>query len=264
MEVVDRPATAPAGPAAPILDDVIRLESVSFRYRVPSERFTTFKEYAIRRIQGRVNMRDFWALREIDLAVGRGEVLGIVGRNGAGKSTLLRLVAGVVLPSTGRVWLKGWPVSPLLEIGAGFHPDLTGRENVYLNGTLLGHTKKEVDDRFGSIVDFSGLHEVIDAPLRTYSSGMMARLGFSVATAWDPTVLLIDEVLAVGDEAFRKKCEARIEEFRRRLVTVLLVSHQLPQVKEICTRALWLDAGVIRAIGDPAEVVDTYAASAAG
>ncbi len=263
MEVVDRQASTPAGPAAPILDDVIRLESVSFRYRVPSERFTTFKEYAIRRVQGRVNMRDFWALRDIELSVARGEVLGIVGRNGAGKSTLLRLVSGVILPSVGRLRVKGWPVSPMLEIGAGFHPDLTGRENVYLNGTLLGHSKKEVEQRFASILDFSELHEVIDAPLRTYSSGMMARLGFSVATAWDPTVLLIDEVLAVGDEAFRRKCEARIEDFRRRLVTVLLVSHQLSQVKQICTRALWLDVGIVRAVGDPATVVDHYAAAAA-
>lgn len=252
--LVPRPASA----------DAVRIASVSFRYRRHNERFTTLKEYAIRRLQGRVRVSEVWAVRDIDLSVRRGEVFGIVGRNGAGKSTLLRLVAGVLRPTTGRVVVHGWPVSPLLEIGAGFHPDLTGRENVYLNATLLGHSKREVDARYQSIVDFAELGGVMDEPLRSYSSGMSARLGFAVATAWDPNVLLVDEVLAVGDEAFQKKCEARIEEFRRRSATVLLVSHQLAEVVAICSRAAWLDGGRIRAIGHPETVVKAYCEAVGG
>ena len=244
--------------------DVVRMTGVSFRYRRQNERLTSLKEYAIRRLQGRIRVREVWAVRDIDLSVHQGEVFGIVGRNGAGKSTLLRLAAGVLRPTSGRVVVHGWPVSPLLEIGAGFHPDLTGRENVYLNATLLGHSKREVDARYDSIVDFAELAGVMDEPLRTYSSGMMARLGFSVATAWEPNVLLVDEVLAVGDEAFYKKCHARIEEFRQRSATVLLVSHQLAQVITICSRVAWLDEGMVRAVGDPEAVVMKYVEAASG
>jgi ABC-type polysaccharide/polyol phosphate transport system ATPase subunit len=261
MEAVDSAELeireAPLPTAVPEAD-VVRMTGVSFRYRRQNERLTSLKEYAIRRLQGRVQVREIWAVRDIDLSVRRGEVFGIIGRNGAGKSTLLRLIAGVLRPSSGRVVVHGWPLSPLLEIGAGFHPDLTGRENVYLNGTLLGHSKREVAERYESIVDFAELAGVMDEPLRTYSSGMMARLGFSVATAWEPKVLLVDEVLAVGDEAFQKKCQARIEEFRRRSATVLLVSHQLAEVVAICSRAALVDGGRIRAIGDPQTVVKAY------
>src|SRR5437867_4289405 len=254
---------APLREPAPTTD-AIRMTGVSFHYRHQNERLTSLKEYAIRRLQGRVRVRDVWAVRNIDLNVRRGEVFGIVGRNGAGKSTLLRLVAGVLRPTSGRVVVRGWPVSPLLEIGAGFHPDLTGRENVYLNATLLGHSKREVDRRYESIVDFAELAQVMDEPLRSYSSGMTARLGFSVATAWEPNVLLVDEVLAVGDQAFQKKCEARIEAFRRRRATVLLVSHQWSQVLAISSRVAWIDEGRIRAIGDAQEVVTQYAEAAGG
>jgi ABC-type polysaccharide/polyol phosphate transport system ATPase subunit len=244
--------------------DAVLLENVSFRYRRHHDRISSFKEYAIRRLQGRVHFTDVMAVRDIDVAVRQGEVFGIVGRNGAGKSTLLRLAAGVLRPTTGRVVVHGWPVSPLLEIGAGFHPDLTGRENVYLNATLLGHSKREVDEQYRSIVEFAELADVMDDPLRTYSSGMVMRLGFSVATAWDPNVLLVDEVLAVGDEAFQKKCLQRIEKFRRQNATVVLVSHQLAQVIEICSRVAWLDGGTIQAIGDPRQVVLEYVKAANG
>src|SRR5438034_119727 len=243
---------------------VVRIERASFRYRHQHERFSSFKEYAIRRLQGRVRVSDVWAVRDIDITVRQGEVFGIIGRNGAGKSTLLRLVAGVLRPTSGRVVVHGWPVSPLLEIGAGFHPDLTGRENVYLNATLLGHPKRDVDERYESIVDFAELGEVMDDPLRTYSSGMIVRLGFSVATAWDAKVLLVDEVLAVGDEAFQKKCWARIQGFRQQLATVVLVSHQLSYVLATCSRAAWLDRGVVRALGEPNAVVNAYRDAAAG
>src|SRR5438067_1687987 len=249
-------ATHPSGH-----EEVIHMDAVSFRYRV-TDRYTTFKEYVIRRLQRRVRSHEFWALRDIDISIGRGEVIGLIGRNGAGKSTLLRLIAGVLLPTSGRVVVRSWPVSPMLELGAGFHPDLTGRENVYLNGTLIGRTKREIDERVDWIISFSELNDVIEMPLRTYSSGMQARLGFAVATAWHPKVLLVDEVLAVGDEAFRKKCEERIQQFRAELATVVLVSHQLTQIREICTRAVWLDAGRIRAMGDPDDVVAAYEATA--
>lgn len=238
--------------------EVVRIQNASFRYRHHNERFTSLKEYAIRRLQGRVRVSDVWAVREVELSIRQGEVFGIVGRNGAGKSTLLRLIAGVLRPTSGRVVVHGWPVSPLLEIGAGFHPDLTGRENVYLNATLLGHSKRDVDERYESIVEFAELGEVMDDALRTYSSGMVVRLGFSVATEWDPNVLLVDEILAVGDEAFQRKCWLRIEKFRRQLATVVLVSHQLSHVLATCSRAAWLDGGSVRAIGDPTAVVEEY------
>jgi ABC-type polysaccharide/polyol phosphate transport system ATPase subunit len=246
-----------------LVGDVARMEKVSFRYRHHHERPGSFKEYVIRRLQGRVRVTDVWAIRELDLQIRQGEVFGIIGRNGAGKSTLLRLIAGVLRPTSGRVVVHGWPVSPLLEIGAGFHPDLTGRENVYLNATLLGHPKRDVDERYESIVDFAELGDVMDEPLRTYSSGMVVRLGFSVATAWDARLLLVDEVLAVGDYAFQKKCWERIAQFRRQLATVVLVSHEMSYVLATCSRVVWLDGGSIRAIGDPHVVVKEYSAATA-
>jgi ABC-2 type transport system ATP-binding protein len=224
---------------------------------VPHERISSLKEYAIRRLTRRIVVEDFWALREVSLSVQVGEVFGIVGRNGAGKSTLLRVIARVLRPTRGRIRTIG-RVAPLLEVGAGFHPELTGRENVYLNATLLGHTRREVDERFHSIVQFSELEEFIDAPLRTYSSGMWARLGFAVATAWHPDILLMDEVLSVGDEAFQKKCQTRIKTFRDAGATVLLVSHSLELIQGLCTRALWLDRGAVVAAGEAASVTQEY------
>ncbi len=256
--------TAPATPEVATASEAVRIERASFRYRHHHQRFSSFKEYAIRRLQGRVRVSDVWAVRDIDISVRQGEVFGIIGRNGAGKSTLLRLVAGVLRPTSGRVVVHGWPVSPLLEIGAGFHPDLTGRENVYLNATLLGHAKRDVDERYDSIVDFAELGDVMDDPLHTYSSGMIVRLGFSVATAWDARVLLVDEVLAVGDEAFQRKCWARIAEFRRQLATVVLVSHQMSSVVATCSRAAWLEGGRVRGIGEPEAIVRSYLAATGG
>jgi ABC-type polysaccharide/polyol phosphate transport system ATPase subunit len=236
---------------------VVRLENVSVRYRVPRERIATFKEFAIRRLQRRVAYEEFWALRDIRLDVHRGEVLGIVGRNGAGKSTMLKVVARVLRPTVGRVWVRG-QIAPLLEFGAGFHGELTGRENVFLNGALLGFSRKEMEEKYARIVDFAELSEFIDAPLRTYSSGMVARLGFAIATDVQPDILIVDEVLAVGDEAFRRKSGARMRHFRERGATILLVSHNMETVREMCERALWLDHGVVRALGPVEEVVAQY------
>jgi ABC-2 type transport system ATP-binding protein len=239
----------------------LELNDIGVRYRVPVEPMWSVKEYAIRRIQGRVSYRDIWALRNIDLAVRTGEVVGIVGPNGAGKSTLLRLLARVIAPTSGRVRVFGH-VAPLLDVGAGFHPDLTGRENVFMNATLLGHSRREVAKRFDSIVEFSEMSEFIDAPLRAYSSGMWARLGFAVATAWQPDVLLVDEVLAVGDESFRAKCAVRIREFREDGATTILVSHSLALVQSMCERVVWLDHGKVQAIGPAHEVTSAYHARA--
>ena len=253
--------TQPAPP--PAFEDVIGVEHASVRYRVPRERIPTIKEYAIRRLQGKIHDEEFWALRDVSLSVHRGEVFGLVGPNGAGKSTLLKLVARVLRPTEGRVWVKG-RVAPLLSVGAGFHPELTGRENVFLNGTLLGFTQKEMQDKFDRIVDFAELWDFIDAPLRTYSSGMVARLGFAVATDSTPDVLIVDEILSVGDESFQRKSLARMNAFREQGVTILFVSHSASQVKQICQRAAWLDHGNLRLIGPVDEVVDAYRRSELG
>lgn len=238
-------------------DVAVRLQNVSIRYRIPRERIVSFKEYAIRRIQRRVVYEDFWALRDITVVLRRGESVGIVGRNGAGKSTLLRVVSRVLSPIEGRVRVVG-RLAPLLEIGAGFHPELTGRENVFLNATLLGHSQRDTEKKFDEIVDFAELGDFIDAPLRTYSAGMQARLGFGVATAWHPDVLLMDEVMAVGDEGFRAKSQDRIDRFRESGATVLVVGHNLPLIAATCERALWLHHGRTMASGPAPEVVELY------
>jgi len=236
---------------------IIRLSDVSVRYRVPGERVGSFKEYAIRRMQGKIQYKEFPALQNVNLEVRAGEVFGLIGANGAGKSTLLKLVARVLYPSEGRVWVKG-NVAPLLAMGAGFHIELSGRENVYLNGTLLGLSQKQIEQRFDRIVDFANLWNFIDAPLRTYSSGMIARLGFAVATDEKPDILIVDEVLGVGDAAFQEKSLARIRSFQEQGVTTLYVSHAMSTVRSTCQRAAWLDSGQIRFIGPAKEAIDRY------
>jgi len=241
-------------------DAVVHLEDVSVRYYVPEERIGSFKEYVIQRLRRRVRTHGFWALHGVNLTIRRGEIFGILGRNGAGKSTLLKVVSRVLAPTEGRVWVKG-KVSPLLDLGAGFHPELTGRENVFLNGTLLGHTQREIKTRLGAILEFAQLGAFIDAPLRTYSSGMIARLGFAVATAWQPEILILDEILAVGDEAFRAKCYARMEGFRDNGTTTLLVTHDMNLAQARCTRAAWLEKGAVHAVGRVDEVIEAYRGS---
>lgn len=237
--------------------ECIRLENVGVRYRVPSERVNSFKEYMIRWMQGKIRYRDFWALRDADLSIAQGEVLGLIGNNGAGKSTMLKLISRVLRPTEGRVLVKG-QVAPLLEFGAGFHADLTGRENVFLNGAILGFTQQEMEAKFNGIVDFAELWDFIDVPMRNYSSGMWARLGFAVATDVKPDILIIDEVLAVGDEAFQRKSYGRMLEFRDRGVTILLVSHNMAVIESLCHRAVWIDHGHIRAVGLATDVVQAY------
>jgi len=199
----------------------------------------------------------FPAVQNVSFSVPAGSTFGIVGRNGSGKSTMLKLVAGITKPTSGQVRVEG-RISALIELGAGFHPEISGRENVFINGIMLGLTKREVQRRFDAIVEFAELEEFIDAPVKTYSSGMYMRLGFAVAVNVDPDVLLIDEVLAVGDEAFTHKCLDKFAEFRRRGKTILLVTHALGLVERFCDEALWLDAGRVRATGDPRRVIAAY------
>lgn len=247
----------------PQQDSVIFLNGVSVNYRIPSESITTFKEYIIRLAQGKIKHRSFWALKDIDLNIKKGEIFGILGRNGAGKSTLLKVMSRVLIPVEGRVWIKG-NISPLLQLGAGFHPELTGRENIYLNATLLGHSRSEVDEKLDEIISFAEIGDFIEAPLRTYSSGMQARLGFSVATAWQPDILILDEVLSVGDVAFQEKCFRRMENYRDSGATVLMVSHSVGQVRHMCNRAMWLDHGEIQEIDSPNKVCGAYEKALSG
>lgn len=249
--------TLPIASDLPFANTVIDLRDISVRYRVPRERIESFKEYAIRRLQRQIVHDEFWALRGVSLQIQRGEVLGVIGRNGAGKSTLLKVVARVLHPTTGRVIVHG-RVAPLLEFGAGFHPELSGRENIFLNGVLLGFKHKDIEERFQRIGDFAELWDFIDAPLRTYSSGMIARLGFAIATDVKPDVLIVDEVLSVGDEAFQRKSAARITEFCEQGATILLVTHNMATMQKMCQRAVWLDHGTVRAIGPAAEIAEEY------
>jgi len=233
------------------------LNGVSVHYRIPTEAIHTFKEYMIKLVKGEIRHAAFSALKKIDLEIQRGEIFGILGRNGAGKSTLLKVISRVLIPSEGRVWIKGH-ISPLLQLGAGFHPELTGRENIFLNATLLGHSHDDIESKVEEIIAFSEIENFIDAPLRTYSSGMQSRLGFSVATAWQPDILILDEVLSVGDVSFQQKCINRMANFRDSGATVIMVTHNVEQIRTICSRAMWLDHGEIRLLSDADTVCDTY------
>jgi ABC-type polysaccharide/polyol phosphate transport system ATPase subunit len=235
----------------------IELEGVSLCYRLAKQRLPSIKEYMIHFMKGALSYEKLWALRDVSLRVDSGEVLGIVGRNGAGKSTLLKVISRVLKP-TGRVVVRG-TVSPILELGTGFDHELTGFENIYLNALLLGRSRREIDGKLEEIIHFSGLGDFIRAPIRNYSSGMLARLGFSIATAWVPDILILDEVLAVGDAAFTHKCEQRMQEFHDAGTTVLMVSHSAESVRKNCSRCIWLDAGRLRADGPTAEVLEMYA-----
>ncbi len=203
------------------------------------------------------------ALRSLTFDIARGEAFGVIGRNGSGKSTLLKIISGILKPTDGLVSVNG-RVSALIELGAGFHPEISGRENIFINGIMLGLSKKEVEKRFDRIVEFSGIAEFLDQPVKTYSSGMYVRLGFAVAVHVDPEILLIDEVLSVGDEEFSQKCIAKIQEMKARGATLVFVTHQLSLVRELCDRAVWIDHGAMAAIGDPARVVDAYLQEVAG
>lgn len=235
----------------------ITAENIGKRYEIQGPKERTLKSSIIDTIIGRRKKKDFWALRGVNFSVETGETLGVIGPNGAGKSTLLGLIAGTLFPTEGKIQKNG-AMSTLLELGAGFHPDLSGRENIYLNGSILGLSKKEIDKRFNDIVSFAELEAFIDMPVKHYSSGMYVRLGFSVAVIVDPDILLVDEVLAVGDAMFRRKCLRKIEEFQKNGKTMLIVSHDLETIKNISDRILLLDEGKIIDLGDPSNIVEEY------
>jgi ABC-type polysaccharide/polyol phosphate transport system ATPase subunit len=244
-------------------EPAVALSDVTVRYRIAAESILSLKEYAIRKLRGRMDHGELLALRGVSLEIRPGERVGIIGPNGAGKSTLFRVIARVRRPNDGRVVVRG-RVAPLLELGLGFHGELTGRENVILHGTLLGRSRSEMTDRMDRIAEFAELEAFLDTPIRKYSTGMVARLAFAAATDVDPDILLVDEALAVGDERFRAKCHARMAGFRDRGKTFLLVSHALDEVRATCTRAIWIAEGRVERDGPAADVCDAYLAWAQG
>ncbi len=237
--------------------EVLRVDNVSMRFNLSKEKIDSIKEYVIKFIKGQVKYQEFWALKNVSFTLEKGDRMGVLGLNGAGKSTLLKVIAGVYKPSAGTVTRDG-VLAPLLELGAGFDSQYTGAENIYLYGAVLGYSKKFIDEKFDEIVEFSGLGEFIDVPIKNYSSGMRARLGFSIVSLVSPDILILDEVLAVGDAKFRKKSEAKVMSMFDAGTTVLFVSHSLAQVKRLCNKAMILEHGEIKAIGDIDEISEMY------
>jgi ABC-type polysaccharide/polyol phosphate transport system ATPase subunit len=236
---------------------VIRLENVTQRFRVIQERPDTVRELFSRMFRHNASFHDFEAVKHATIEIPRGQALGLIGRNGSGKSTLLKIIAGVYKPTAGTVEVHG-TLAPLIELGAGFHHELTGRENILLNGLLMGYSKKEMLERQQSIIDFADIGEFIDAPVKQYSSGMYMRLAFSVATEVNPQILLVDEILAVGDIGFQEKCFDRIQRFRQSGKTIVMVSHDMAQVQTHCERAILIDHGTILVDGTPEEAISVY------
>lgn len=238
-------------------DIIIEVNNVSRCFNLARERVDSLKEYVVRRIKGNLHFDEFWALKDVSFTVKRGESIGLIGLNGSGKSTMLKVIAGVLKPTDGTVRVYG-DVAPLIELGAGFDSDLTARENIYLNGALLGHPRSFMRDVYDEIVDFAELYDFMDVPVKNFSSGMTSRLAFSIATIGKPDILIVDEVLAVGDSKFQQKCIDRIEEMMRMGTTVLFVSHSIEQVKMVCGKVVWLEHGKLRAYGDTKEICAQY------
>lgn len=242
--------------ARPDLGAAVEIENVSKKFRVFSDRRTNLKENILS-FKRRTQSNDFWALKDVSFSIPKGQTTGLIGHNGSGKSTLLKLVAGIHRPTDGSITTHG-RISAMLELGAGFHPELSGRENVYLNGSILGMTRRQIDQAMESIIDFSGLREFIDTPVKVYSSGMYVRLGFAIAVNLDPEILIIDEVIAVGDEEFQRRCFDHLYELRRKGVTIVLVSHGLGLIQSICDNVAWMDHGHLRSFGEAGQVVQEY------
>ena len=221
------------------------------------EKIDSLKEYVIKLLKRQLLFEEFIALKDVSFEVKEGDVLGIVGLNGSGKSTMLKVISGIMKPSSGDVVVNG-SVAPLIELGAGFDYDLTARENVYLNGSVLGYSRKEMHKRFNEVIEFAELQEFVDVPIKNYSSGMVARLGFAIATITKPDILIVDEILSVGDYLFQQKCEKRINEMMANGTTVIIVSHTLEQIKRLCNKVVWLEKGKVKMIGDTESVCDCY------
>lgn len=236
---------------------MIEVNNVSMRFNMAKEKHESLKEYFLAAVQGRLQFEEFYALRDVSLTVERGDFYGLVGLNGSGKSTLLKVISGVFKPSAGSVMVRG-TIAPLIELGAGFDFDLTARENIFLNGTVLGMTPKYIREKFDEIVEFSELRDFLDIPLKNYSSGMVSRLAFAVATTTKPDVLIADEILAVGNFLFQQKCEKRMQELMGGGTTVILVSHSIEQIERMCNKVTWLEKGRVRMQGSCGAVCAAY------
>lgn len=236
---------------------MIDVDHVTVRFNLANQKVDNLKEYFVKMIKKELMFQEFLALQDISFQVREGEAWGLIGSNGSGKSTMLKAISGILKPYKGSVTVNG-SVAPLIELGAGFDQELTARENIFLNGCVLGHTEKFMQEHFDEIVDFAELHKFLDSPIKNYSSGMKARLGFSVATMVRPEILIVDEILAVGDYKFRQKCEQRMTEMLSGGTTLLYVSHNINEVKRLCDHAIWIDKGVARMQGDVDEVCDAY------
>ncbi len=240
------------------MEPIIKVDNVSMCFNLSTEKHESLKEYLLAMVQGRLQYDEFYALKDVSLDIMPGDFYGLVGLNGSGKSTLLKTIAGVYKPSKGKVTVNG-TIAPLIELGAGFDMDLTARENIYLNGALLGYTKEFIDANFDGIIEFAELQNFVDMPLKNFSSGMVARIAFAIATITEPDILIVDETLSVGDVFFQQKCEARIQHFiQSGDVTVLFVSHSMEQVERICQRAVWIEKGDLRMDGPVDEVCKAY------
>lgn len=245
------------------METMIEVNDVSMCFRMANDRINSIKEFAIAKLRGKLQYSEFEALKHVSFDVKKGQVVGLIGHNGAGKSTILKVISGILKPTEGSVTVRG-NVAPMLELGSGFDMDMSGRENIFLNGAILGYSEEFLKSKYDEIVAFSEIGQFIDVPLRNYSSGMIARLAFSVATVVVPEVLIVDEVLSVGDASFQEKSRARMMELMSGGTTVLFVSHSLTQIQEMCSRVVWLDHGQLRMFGQAAEVCKAYQACLQG
>lgn len=239
------------------MKDKIKIDSLSIRFRIANDKIMSLKEFVISLVTHKLKYNDFWALKDISFEIKKGEVFGIIGKNGAGKSTLLKVISGILKPTEGKIQFSG-NVVPMLELGSGFDFDLSGRENIYLNGAILGYSEEFLKAKYDEIVEFSELGGFINEPLRNYSSGMVMRLAFSIATLINPDILIVDEILAVGDADFQEKSKKRMIELMSGGTTVIFVSHTMSQIREMCNRVLWLEHGNVKMIGNTNEVCDAY------
>lgn len=236
---------------------IITVENVSMKFNLSKEKIDSMKEYIIKRLKGNISYDEFWALKNVSFEMKKGESIGLIGLNGCGKSTLLKTIAGVLKPTKGTVSVKG-TLAPLIELGAGFDMDLTASENIYLNGAILGYSREKMNEHYEDIVEFSELREFMNVPIKNFSSGMLARLAFSIATIGSPEILIVDEVLSVGDFRFQEKCERRIKKMIEKDTSILFVSHSIEQVQKLCSRAIWIEKGHVIEDGPSKEVCDRY------
>ena len=236
---------------------MISVDHVYMRFNLASEKFDSFKEYVIKSLKKQVSFDEFWALKDVSFELEKGDALGLIGLNGSGKSTMLKTIAGVLKPTKGNVTVNG-SIAPLIELGAGFDMDLTAQENVYLNGALLGYSRKQMSEYYSDIVEFSELKDFMNVPVKNFSSGMVSRLAFAIATIGTPDILIVDEVLSVGDFRFQEKCERRIQKMMDSDTTILFVSHNIYQVEKLCNKIVWLEKGVVKAFGDAGIIAEEY------